>query len=102
VATDKGDYVLDNLSGEIRSWGAAGYTWIERQDSTNPTAWVTLLPAYAAQQSEQPTTTGSANKTLSSAQQATPQTATSSTVVANNDNSSKQLPTVSKAAGTAQ
>ncbi len=40
VATDKGDYVLDNLTSEIRTWSDSGYTWIERQASNNPWQWV--------------------------------------------------------------
>jgi len=42
VGTDRGDYVLDNLSNEIVAWNATGYTWIERQDSRRPMAWVSL------------------------------------------------------------
>jgi len=68
VATDKGDYVLDNLSGEIRSWRTAGYTWIERQDSANPTAWVSLLPAYAEQKGERSVAGSTATANVSSTQ----------------------------------
>jgi predicted transglutaminase-like cysteine proteinase len=42
VATDKGDYVLDNLRGDIRSWASAQYTWIERQSPTSAWGWVAL------------------------------------------------------------
>jgi predicted transglutaminase-like cysteine proteinase len=35
VASDRGDFVLDNLTGEIVSWDKAGYTWVERQDPNN-------------------------------------------------------------------
>lgn len=54
VTTDKGDYVLDNMRGEILSWSDAGYTWIERQAASNPWSWVSLQsdgvfgPAVAA------------------------------------------------------
>ncbi len=44
VATDKGDYVLDNLSDGVVAWNTAGYTWIERQDAKHPLAWVSLQP----------------------------------------------------------
>ena len=33
VATDKGDYVLDNLSPSILPWTATGYQWIARQSA---------------------------------------------------------------------
>jgi len=39
VATDRGDFVLDNLSGDIRPWNALHYTWIEVQDAEDPMAW---------------------------------------------------------------
>jgi len=42
VATDKGDYVLDNLRGEIRPWEDADYTWIERQGASSAWQWVAL------------------------------------------------------------
>ena len=44
VATDKGDFVLDNLENDIVAWNATGYTWIERQDAISPTSWVSLQP----------------------------------------------------------
>lgn len=47
VVTDKGDYVLDNLTNDIRAWHATGYQWLERQDGTNPMKWVSLLTVYA-------------------------------------------------------
>ena len=45
VATDKGDFVLDNLRDEIVAWNATGYTWIERQDPKRPMGWVSLRGA---------------------------------------------------------
>jgi predicted transglutaminase-like cysteine proteinase len=45
VATDHGDYVLDNLTMQILPWREARYTWISRQDAENPLLWVSLLPA---------------------------------------------------------
>lgn len=44
VTTDKGDFVLDNMTGDILSWDATDYTWIERQDGTDPFRWVALRP----------------------------------------------------------
>ncbi|HTV30859.1 MAG TPA: transglutaminase-like cysteine peptidase [Xanthobacteraceae bacterium] len=31
VATDRGDYVLDNLNAKVLPWTATGYVWIARQ-----------------------------------------------------------------------
>lgn len=44
VATDKGDFVLDNLRRDIVAWNATGYTWVERQSAADPLAWVMLSP----------------------------------------------------------
>lgn len=42
VVTDKGDLVLDNLTGDIKSWDSTGYRWLERQDPSQPMGWVTI------------------------------------------------------------
>jgi predicted transglutaminase-like cysteine proteinase len=42
VATDKGNYVLDNLRGDIVPWEKTGYTFVERQDPASATGWVSL------------------------------------------------------------
>jgi len=42
IATDKGDYVLDNLRQDIRPWLDTGYTWIARQDAGSASGWATL------------------------------------------------------------
>lgn len=47
VATDKGDLVLDNMTGQIQPWNKTDFIWIERQDSQDPMKWVSLLPASA-------------------------------------------------------
>jgi predicted transglutaminase-like cysteine proteinase len=39
VATDRGDYVLDNLNAYIVPWSQTGYTWIARQDAQNAWNW---------------------------------------------------------------
>ena len=43
VATDHGEYVLDNLSAWVVPWTQAGYIWRERQVAGSPSHW-----AYAA------------------------------------------------------
>jgi predicted transglutaminase-like cysteine proteinase len=45
VATDKGDYVLDNLTNDILPWDKTGYVWIARQDEKNDWGWVTFEAA---------------------------------------------------------
>ena len=44
VATDRGDYVLDSLDDEVLAWSQADYTWIERQDPSRASGWVSLAP----------------------------------------------------------
>lgn len=48
VATDRGDYVLDSLRDNILTWNQTGYTWIERQDASQASGWVSLLPRQLA------------------------------------------------------
>lgn len=40
VRTDKGDYVLDNLRGDVRLWNRSGYRFVKIQDGRNASAWV--------------------------------------------------------------
>ncbi|PHP68993.1 transglutaminase [Zhengella mangrovi] len=42
VRTDKGDYILDNLSDRIRLWSDTGYRFLKRQSSTDTGRWVSL------------------------------------------------------------
>ena len=42
VATDKGDYVLDNLRPAILPWADAGYVWLSRQGARGGWEWVAL------------------------------------------------------------
>ena len=43
VKTDHGDFVLDNMVGEIRPWDATGYTYIKRQSQADPNVWVSIM-----------------------------------------------------------
>jgi predicted transglutaminase-like cysteine proteinase len=45
VATDKGDYVLDNSHALILPWDQTGYFWLARQDAHNAWTWVELASA---------------------------------------------------------
>jgi predicted transglutaminase-like cysteine proteinase len=42
VKTDRGEFVLDNLSDDIRPWDATGYTYLKRQAQDDPNIWLDL------------------------------------------------------------
>jgi predicted transglutaminase-like cysteine proteinase len=42
ITTDRGDYILDNLTDEIRPWTATGYRFIKRQSQEDPNVWVAI------------------------------------------------------------
>jgi predicted transglutaminase-like cysteine proteinase len=42
VATEQGDYVLDNRRNDIMLWTDTGYTFLKRQSQKDPRAWVAL------------------------------------------------------------
>jgi predicted transglutaminase-like cysteine proteinase len=46
VATDQGDYILDNRNWQILPWTAVSYEWVSQQDSRDPMKWVSLRRAY--------------------------------------------------------
>lgn len=48
VKTDRGDFVLDNLSQTIRPWSATGYQFYKRQAQDDPNVWVSLGGATSA------------------------------------------------------
>lgn len=45
VKTDKGEFVLDNMVGEIRPWDVTGYTYVKRQSQSDPNVWVSVGPS---------------------------------------------------------
>ena len=45
VKTDRGDYILDNMVGEVRLWDETGYKFVKRQSQTDPNIWVSVGPA---------------------------------------------------------
>lgn len=47
VATDEGDFILDNRRNEIRRWSDIGYTFLKRQSARDPRQWVALTDAKA-------------------------------------------------------
>ena len=48
VKTDRGDFILDNLSQEIRPWNATGYQFFKRQAQDDPNVWLSLGGATGA------------------------------------------------------
>ncbi|MBO6717073.1 MAG: transglutaminase-like cysteine peptidase [Rhizobiaceae bacterium] len=42
VRTDRGDFILDNLNDEVRSWRDTGYRFLKRQASYHTGRWVSL------------------------------------------------------------
>ncbi|MFN4142538.1 transglutaminase-like cysteine peptidase [Aestuariivirga sp.] len=42
VATEEGDFVLDNRRNEIRRWSDLDYTYLKRQSQRDPRVWVSL------------------------------------------------------------
>jgi predicted transglutaminase-like cysteine proteinase len=43
VRTDKGDFILDNLTDEILSWDETGYRFLKRQSQEDPNVWLAIL-----------------------------------------------------------
>jgi predicted transglutaminase-like cysteine proteinase len=53
IRTNRGEYVLDNLTDEVRPWTQTPYRFVKRQSQENPNVWVaigapTTAPAYVA------------------------------------------------------
>ncbi|MGN6144185.1 MAG: transglutaminase-like cysteine peptidase [Mesorhizobium sp.] len=42
VRTDKGDYILDNLTDKVRAWDQTGYRYLKRQAINNTGRWVSI------------------------------------------------------------
>ena len=43
VRTDKGDFILDNLTDKVRLWNQTNYRYLKRQASDNTGHWVSIL-----------------------------------------------------------
>ena len=43
VATNEGDFILDNRRSDILLWADTNYTFLKRQSASNPRKWVALL-----------------------------------------------------------
>jgi predicted transglutaminase-like cysteine proteinase len=42
VATDKGEFILDNQRDDILLWSRTGYRFVKRQSQSDPNVWVSL------------------------------------------------------------
>jgi predicted transglutaminase-like cysteine proteinase len=42
VKTDHGEFVLDNLTDQIRPWDSTGYRYVKRQAQADPNVWLDL------------------------------------------------------------
>lgn len=47
VRTQSGDFVLDNLSGQIVNWSKLSYNWLRSQSPENPRFWIEVQPRPA-------------------------------------------------------
>lgn len=42
VSTDKGDFILDNMTSDILHWKKSRYKWIKRQSGHRPNLWMNI------------------------------------------------------------
>ena len=42
VKTNRGEFVLDNLTNAIKPWNETGYWFVKRQSQTDPNVWVSI------------------------------------------------------------
>lgn len=47
IRAKEGDFVLDNLSAQIRPWSRAPYQWVRMQSPRNPKFWSSVRPLSA-------------------------------------------------------
>ena len=47
VRTDKGDFILDNLTDSVRQWDETGYRFLKRQATDHTGRWVTIREGQA-------------------------------------------------------
>jgi len=43
VRSDQGDFILDNLTDEVKTWDKTGYRFLKRQASSHTGRWVSLV-----------------------------------------------------------
>ena len=47
VRTDRGDFILDNMRNKVMLWSETEYTFLKRQSTSDPAAWVKLQDGRA-------------------------------------------------------
>jgi predicted transglutaminase-like cysteine proteinase len=47
VRTNKGDFILDNLTDAVLPWSETGYRFVKRQSQEDPNVWLSLAPTDA-------------------------------------------------------
>jgi predicted transglutaminase-like cysteine proteinase len=47
VKTDRGEFILDNLTDKIRLWSRTPYLYYKRQSQADPNAWVRISDTHA-------------------------------------------------------
>jgi predicted transglutaminase-like cysteine proteinase len=50
IKTNRGDFILDNLTDEIRAWEETGYRFVKRQSQEDPNVWVSIKESKASHQ----------------------------------------------------
>jgi predicted transglutaminase-like cysteine proteinase len=48
LKTNEGEFILDNLTDEMKPWTATGYRFIKRQSQQDPNVWLTIGPPMEA------------------------------------------------------
>ena len=48
VKTNRGDYVLDNMTDEVMAWDRTGYRFVKRQSQEDPNLWRSMTPGTSA------------------------------------------------------
>jgi predicted transglutaminase-like cysteine proteinase len=48
VRTDKGDFIMDNLTDDILSWDETGYHFLKRQSQEDPNVWLAIVSPSSA------------------------------------------------------
>ena len=48
VTTDKGDFILDNLTDKLVRWDRTGYAFVKRQSQEDENLWVAITPGEDA------------------------------------------------------
>jgi predicted transglutaminase-like cysteine proteinase len=50
VTTNRGDFILDNLTDEVRPWETTGYRFLKRQSQEDPNIWLSISQPKVSRQ----------------------------------------------------